>query len=159
MIRLFAILLIALPIAAHAQERPTPQDIKQFNVWAKAVVDEFLFYRTIENDLLNAQGKPDSEQKYLTRRLHDMLRPPDDVLTRIANQHFEKLEGAEACRDAIRMLQYALNASITAKSLRDRHYQTEAREYIEQARTCEKKIKQKPYRSRFREAIDAMPAP
>lgn len=139
--------------SAVAQERPTKQDLRTFQVWSKAVKDEFLFYRTREDDLLNVRKVDEADLKEsLTRNLHFDLQPDDRAMGRIATVK-PQVWDVDNCRIAILGFRRIAATVQQVGSVTDRRYVGDARDYLDRAVKCEAGLSLPAPANRFRDVV------
>ncbi len=138
----------------YAKDGPSKRDLRAFNLWAKAVRDDYTVYRSMEDDLLLNPRKVGvaDERGALSRNLHQDLEPAPPVSSRLieAGKPFNEVD---TCRIAIRRFRAIALTAQRVNSVDEKPYLEDAKGYLSAAEQCEKGMKFPPFKSRFRDII------
>ena len=148
---LFAVVLIS---PATGKDSLSKRDLTAFNLWTKAVREDYLFYRSLEDELLLNPRKVGAAQERgaLTRNLHQDLEPAPPVSARLieAGQPFNEVD---SCRIAIRRFRAIATTAQRVNSINEKPYPEDAKGYLGAAERCENGMKFPSFSSRFREVM------
>ena len=150
------IVLALLPASALCRDGLQKTDVRAFDLWTKAVREDYALYRSLEDDLLlnpRTFGAKD-ERGILARNLHQDLMIDPPVSTRLieAGKPFNEVDN---CRIAIRRFRAVATTAQRVSSIKEAAYRSDAKDYLRAADQCEKGLKFPPFSSRFRDVVRA----